>query len=120
MTMQMVGGVHRRVAVEIVSKTQTSTNDYAEIEESRIDMRPWKSLSYTITVADETVNYKVFGANKADFSDEVEVQAEEAVTAGSVDDYTVAQAPFGYYRVKIKSAASGTHGNATVNGIAKG
>lgn len=118
--MEMVGGVHRRVAVEIVSKTQTSTDTYAEIEESRIDMRPWKSLAYTVTVADETVNYKVFGANKADYSDEVEVQAEESVAADGVDDYTVAQAPYAYYRVKIQSAGAGDHGDATVNGIAKG
>ena len=60
------------------------------------------------------------GANKADFSDEVEVQAEETVNAGSNSSYSATPAPYGYYRAKIKSAVADTHGVATINGIAKG
>ncbi len=120
MTEQMVGALHRNVAVDIVAATQVSTNDYVVVAGSSIDMRPWKSLAYTVKVADNTVKWKVFGANKADYSDEVEVQGEESVTAAGVDDYSVAQAPFSYYRVKIQSASSGDHGAVELNGIAKG
>lgn len=86
---------------------------------SGIDARSWRSVAYTIAVATQTVNWKVYGANASDYSDEVEVKAEAAVAAAAVDSYAVAQAPYSYYRVKIQSAAPGVVGTATVRGIAK-
>ena len=118
MTMQMVGGVHRNVAVEIVLATQESSNTLAVVSGADIDMRPWRSLSYTIEVADENTKWTVYAANTADFSDEVVVNAEATVNAGESDSYSVAQAPYAYYRVKIEEAVAG--GTAIINGIAKG
>lgn len=118
MTMQMVGAVHRRVAVETVSAEQESTGSYVAIDDSQIDMRPWKSLAYTIKISDQNTNWKVFGANKADYSDEVEVKSEETVNAGEASSYAVSQAPYAYYRIKIVESVSG--GKAEINGIAKG
>ena len=61
----------------------------------------------------------VFGANASDYSDEQIVQAEAAVAAAGKSSYVVAQAPYRYYRVKIKSTVADTPGTATVVGIAK-
>lgn len=110
----------RIVQAEIVAPAaQDSTNTYAAVAGSDIDARGWRSVAYTISIATQTVNWKVYGANASTYADEVEVQGEAAVIAGAASSYAVAQAPYGYYRVKIQSAAPGVVGTATVRGIAK-
>lgn len=94
-----------------------STNSLVAL--AAIDVGPWLSLAYTIAVATNSIDWTVFGANAADYSDEQVVQAEAAVAAAATGTYAVAQAPYRYYRVKIKSTVAGTHGTATVVGIAK-
>jgi len=94
-----------------------STNSLVAL--APIDTGPWLSLAYTIAVATNSVDWTVFGANEADYSDEQVVQAEAAVGAAATGTYAVAQAPYRYYRVKIKSTTPGAHGTATVVGIAK-
>ncbi len=84
-----------------------------------IDAGPWLSLAYTISVATNDLDWEVFGANAADYSDEVSVQAEAQVNAGASASYAVQVAPYRYYRVKIKAAVGGSQGTATVVGIAK-
>ncbi len=117
----MVGDSHRIVAVEALTPdSQLSTNSYVVLTGSEIDVRPWKSLSYTILVATNDITWEVYGANRLDYSDEVIVQAGASVAAGAGSSYAVAQAPYSYYRVKIKSTAGGSHGTAGLYGIAKG
>jgi len=94
-----------------------STNSLVAL--AAIDIGSWQSLAYTIKVATASVDWTVFGANAADYSDEVIVQAEAAVAAAGIGSYAVAQAPYRYYRVKIKSTVADTPGTATVVGIAK-
>lgn len=94
-----------------------STNSLVAV--APIDTGPWLSLAYTISVATESVDWTVFGANAADYSDEQVVQAEAAVAAAATGTYAVAQAPYRYYRVKIKSTVPDTPGTATIVGIAK-
>lgn len=94
-----------------------STNSLVAL--AAIDTGPWLSLAYTIAVATASVDWTVFGANEADYSDEQVVQAEAAVAAAATGTYVVAQAPYRYYRVKIKSTVVDTPGTATVVGIAK-
>ena len=121
MTVQMVGSTHRNVAVDIVTPVaQLSANADAVVVGSEIDARPWESLAYTIKVVTNAVTWTVFGANSADYSDETAVQAAASIGAGASGSYAVAQAPFAYYRVKIRSTVADTHGTATVCGIAKG
>lgn len=84
-----------------------------------MDTGPWLSLAYTIAVVDNDLDWTVFGANESDYSDEQVVQAEAQVDAGATGTYVVAQAPYRYYRVKIKAAISAAQGTATVVGIAK-
>lgn len=94
-----------------------STNSLVALAD--IDTGPWKALAYTIKVATNSVDWTVFGANAADYSDEQIVQVEAAVAAAGKSAYVVAQAPYRYYRVKIKSTTPGASGTATVVGLAK-
>ena len=107
--------------VELVTPAaQASVDADTVLAGSAIDVRGWRSLAYTILVADNDVDWTLYGANSEDYSDEVVVQAEATVVAGAAGSYAVAQAPFGYYRVKIHSHVGGVHGTATLVGIAKG
>jgi len=111
-------GVMKEVAA--VSVSQTSANADTLVAGSEIDARPWRSIAYTISVATNTVDWTVYGANLATFADKQVVQAEASVVAGATGTYAVAQAPYAYYCVWIHSNVGGAHGTATVNGIAKG
>src|SRR3990167_3279189 len=94
-----------------------STNSLVAL--AAIDTGPWKSLAYTIKVITASVDWTVFGANAADYSDEQIVQAEAAVAAAGKSFYAVAQAPYRYYRVKIKSTGAGKPRPAPPGGGAK-
>lgn len=121
MTVQIVGSIHRNVAVDIVTPAaQLSANADAVVVGSEIDARAWESLAYTIKVATNAITWTVFGANTADYSDETVVQAAASVDVGASGSYAMAQAPYAYYRVKIRSTVADVHGTATVVGIAKG
>jgi hypothetical protein len=98
---------------------QLSTNAYAVVAGSEMSMLDGICLTYTILIATQSVKWKVFGANLATFADEVEVQGEATVVAAASSSYAVTVAPYAYYRVKIVDAVGGTHGTATVTGIAK-
>ena len=120
MAEKLVGGPQRFVVVEETGAIeQASVNADTVVAGSEIDARPWASLSYTIAVATNGVTWTVFGANSADYSDEVAVNAPANVAAAAVSSYAVAQAPYAYYRVKILSTVPGSHGVATVAGLAK-
>ncbi len=94
-----------------------STNDYVAL--GAIDTGPWLSLAYTIAVITNHLKWTVYGANEPDYSDEQVVQAEATVNADATGTFTATIAPYRYYRVKIKAAAGGSQGTATVRGIAK-
>ncbi len=84
-----------------------------------IDVRGYRSLSYTLLATVQTLKWTVYGANLSDYSDEVVVQAEATVAAGAVGSYAVTQAPFGYYRVKVANNAGGVVGTAQIQAYAK-
>jgi hypothetical protein len=114
----MAGG--RQVPIEQVAPAaQPSVDADTVVAGSGIDARGWRSVAYTIKVATNDVDWTVFGANAADYSDEVAVQAEATVAAAAAGSYAVSPAPYAYYRVKIHSHVPGAHGSATVVGIAK-
>lgn len=109
----------RSVQVESASAAQASVDALTVLSGSEMDLRPWQSLSYALKVATNAISWTVYGANLSDYSDEVIVQVEAMVTAGSVGTYVVAQTPYGFYRVKIRSTMAGIHGTATINGLGK-
>lgn len=103
---------------DIVSDSQVSTNSAVAIDGSTLYAALFDSLAYTFAVADNQVTVGVFGANAADFSDEVSVQSGD-VASGASGSYAVAPPPYTYYRVKINSKVGGSHGTVTLRGIAK-
>ncbi len=121
MTLTAVSAGTRQVEIDRVAPdAQASTNDVAVLAGSAVDSRPWRSLAYTLKVAANTVTYWVYGANAADYSDEVIVSGPTDIAAAAAGSYAVAQAPYGYYRVKIESKVDGNHGTVTLVGIQKG
>lgn len=101
------------------AQAQASTNSMTTVAGADIDASAWRSVSYTITVITNSVNWQVLGANVSDYSDAVVVQASAAVAAAGVSSFSVTQAPFRFYRVQITDTVGGTHGTATLNGTAK-
>lgn len=105
------------LTLKVNPAAQLGTGAYAVVVGSNMDVSAYKTVAYTIKVADFSVYWKVFGANNSDFSDEVEVKSEASVAAAGVDSYAVSIAPYSYYRVKIKNNAGA--GTATVSGVSK-
>jgi hypothetical protein len=134
MTVQMITSVitqgyigdsfpYHQVPVDIVEPAaQVSANAEALLAGSEMDMRAWRSLSYTVANADavNTIQYAIYGANASSYADEVVIQALTDVAPAAAGSYSVAQAPFSYYRVKIHSKVDDAHGSVTARGIAKG
>jgi len=112
------GGVQRVVDL-ITPDAQDSTNDLVVLTGSGVDVRVWSVLSYTISIATNGVKWAVYGANAADYSDEVVVKTLVNVAAAAIDSYTVTNPPYGFYRVKIQSNVADVHGTATLRGMAK-
>jgi hypothetical protein len=115
-------GIGGAVVVDLVAPTaQNTTNSYAAVTGSTIDIRAFRSVSYSIrnSAGVNSLDWKVQAANVSDFSDVVDVKAEAAVAAAGIDSYAVAQAPYSYYRVVVKSTVADTPGTAVVHGIAK-
>lgn len=113
-------GMRAVQVLTIAPVAQASVDAETLLAGSAMDLRPWSSLAFTFKVATQGVKWSIYGANVADFSDEVAIQALTNVAAGAIGTYVVAQAPYAFYRVKIASNVSGQVGTATLNGIAKG
>lgn len=121
MTESTVRSGTRQVQIETVAPdAQASTATAAVLTGSAIDARPWRSVAYTVKVASNTITWWVYGANSADYSDEVIVDGPSDVAASANDSYAVEQAPYGFYRLKIVDKVGGSHGTVTAHGIAKG
>jgi hypothetical protein len=119
MTVLLTAAQRQVEILAVAPDAQASTNTATAVAGSALDARPWRSVAYTIVGATQTIEWWVYGANAADFSDEVIVDGPADVAAAAVDSYAVAQAPYAYYRVKIKSKVNDVHGAALVRGLAK-
>ncbi len=120
MTLASVHTGGRAIPIDAVAPVAyTTTASTVVVTGSEIDARPWKSLSYTVVVATQAIKWSVWGANAADYSDEVAVLAAATVAAGAASSYSVVPPPFSYYRVKGIDDSGGVHGVMTVRGIAK-
>lgn len=103
----------------VAPAAQVSTASAVVVTGSEIDARPWTTVAYTVVVANEAIKWSVWGAHAADYSDEVAVLSPATVAAAASSSYAATPAPFSRYRVKIIDDSGGTHGTATVRGIAK-
>lgn len=84
-----------------------------------LDARGYRSVSFTLIAATQDAKWTVYGANQSDYSDEVVVQNEATVAAGANGSYAATQAPYGFYRVKVKNSSAGQNSTVTVQGYAK-
>ena len=64
----------KRAFTEHTPNVQASTNAYAMLGVV-LDCRAANSVALTVINADQTITYKVQGANRSNFTDAVEVQA---------------------------------------------
>jgi hypothetical protein len=115
-------GIGSASVIDLVNPAaQNTTDTYAAVTGSTMDVRAFRSVSYTIvnSAGANAIHWKVQGANVSDYSDAVDVKAEASVAAAAIDSYAVAQAPYSYYRVVVKSAGAGNVGIANVHGVAK-
>jgi len=107
------------LASEVTPVAQNSVTAWADVAGSTIDTEYLASIAYTCVAATHTICWKVLGANAADFSDVQEVQASADLAAGAIGSYSTSVAVWRYYKVQIQDKVGGTHGTATVRGIAK-
>lgn len=98
---------------------QASGAGWAAVSGSEIEATSLTTIAYTIANITNTIQWRVEGANAANFSDATIVQAAADVAASASANYTVSPAPYRYYRVMILDKVGGTHGTATVHGIGK-
>jgi hypothetical protein len=66
------------------------------------------------------LQWRVVGANAADFSDEVIVQTAADVAAGDSAAFMPTSAPYRFYRVEIIDKVGGSHSTAVLHGFGKG
>jgi len=109
----------KRAFTEVAGSVQASTNAYAMLGVV-LDCRAANSVALTVINADQTITYKVQGANRSTFADAVEVQAPADLAAAAIGYYASASPVYAYYRVMIIDKVGGTHGNAVMTAIVKG
>lgn len=105
---------------EILTPVAQATADaYADVVGSKIDTVDKDSVAITTLNSDaaNSLDWKVLGS--IDDVSYVEVQAEATLAFGALGSYSVAQAPFRYYKVQVKSTVPATPSEATVSAIAK-
>lgn len=85
-----------------------------------LDVRPWRSVAYTVVAASTGLVWTIHAANASDYSDEILLQTA-TVAPGTPGSFATGIGAYGYFRTKIKSAATGASGvtTATIAGIAK-
>ena len=110
-----------RISTAVAPADQASVAGWVDVAGSTLDTIANAAVSFTI-VNDgaETINWKVLGANAADFSDAVEAQASAAVLAAGIASYSASVAVWRYYKVQIQDAVGGNHGAGLVRGVTKG
>ena len=102
-----------------VTTAQASVDAYA----SCLDMSVRDGVGpIAITLLELNVNavtWIVYGANLADYSDAIVVNAEAAVAKAGADSYVADSAHYQYYRAMVKSTVSSTHGAVNCTGFVK-
>ena len=84
----------------------TATGSPVVLEGSELDVRPWRSLEYTLHIYSSSTAWQVFGDNASDYGSEVMVAASATVASGASGSYSMSYAPYSFYRIKVVRAAS--------------
>ena len=118
--LQLSFGSVNRPADVVAPVAQASVDAETVLAGSELDASVFAALGYTIeNTGAQTIDWTVYGAQLADFSDEVVVQASATIAAAAFASYTATPPPFRFYRVTINAAVGGLQGAGTLNGVAK-
>lgn len=96
----------------------TSTNTV--VSGTSLDCQSASKLILAVAAATNSIKYSLFGANAADYSDEVSILGPTTVAAAAWDYQTVTSPTKRYYRVKVQDAVGGTHGTVYITLVAFG
>jgi hypothetical protein len=109
------------ILVDTSASPYTTTDTLSPVPGSDVDSTLFSTIGYTIqnTGGTNTISFTVTGANRADFSDEVIVQASTTVSPSSTGSFSTFFAAFRYYRIKAKSTASGNSSTVQVAAVLK-
>ena len=111
-------GGHTSVAVSPAN--QVSVDAWTDFAGSTLDTQNNTSVSYTVVnILNDTVCWKVLGANISTFSDVQTVQASADLALNAIGSYSTTTAVWRYYKVQIQSKVSSTPGTVRLRGIAK-
>jgi hypothetical protein len=91
---------------------QASTNSFVVLDGSELDARAWRSLEYSLTVLGNDVDWAVYGDNAVAFGTEVCVQVADTIVQSASGSFSVANAHYEFYRIKIKSTVAETVASA--------
>jgi len=118
---QPVSGNMGRSATSVTPADQATTDDFTDVTGSTLDTLNNLTASYTIiNDGAATICWQVLGANAANFSDVVTVQASADILAAANSSYSTQAAVWRYYKVQVKSKVGSTPGAALVRGLTKG
>lgn len=113
--------LHRVVKdVEVLTPTaQTTTASFVDVTDATIDALYYDSVAFAIgnTGGANGLSWKVLAS--IDGVVWVEVQSSANVAFGANDKYTVAPAPYRYYKPQVKDQSGGSHTTALVSVIGK-
>jgi len=98
----------------------TTASDMAVLDGSELDTRAWRSIDYTLSVFTHSADWQTFGDNASNFGAEVAVSASATVASAATGSYTIANAPYQYYRIKVRSTVAGSPADVSLYGLLTG
>ena len=107
-------------SVSVSPTNQVSVDAWTDFSGSTLDTINNTSVSYTVVnVLNNTICWKVLGANISTFTDAQTVQASADLALNAIGSYSASVAVWRYYKVQIQSKVSSTPGTVQLRGIAK-
>jgi hypothetical protein len=109
------------ILVDTSASPYTTTDTLSPVPGSDVDSTLFSTIGYTVqnTGGTNTISFTVTGANRADFSDEVVVQASANVASNAAGSFSTFFAAFRYYRIKAKSTSGGNASTVQVAAVLK-
>ena len=98
---------------------QQSTNSFAIVQGSLINMTRYSTLSYTFhNSGANALDWKVVGGNTSDLTDGVDIDTG-TLASDAYDSHTSQVTPYQWYAVFIKADVADSQSTLDVNGIGK-
>jgi hypothetical protein len=110
------------LAAFVAPAAQNTVSDtFVDLTGASLDTLNYRSVSFSIVnTGAGSIKWQVLGDIVNTFATAQVVKASANVLAAAVDGYSIAQAPWRFYKVQIGDTVNGVHGQATVYGLEKG